>query len=257
MALFCAVNAFDSSWPRRGLNRRQWLVAGASVLLPSARAAMPPAPVYATRLPGPAELAYDLRYGVFSGRGQLSWQPPVDGRYRLRLSGTALGIHLLTWSSEGGVDRAGLAPLRFSEQRLRRAEQIAQFERGAGRIVFPGRPGKETALLPGTQDRVSWLVQLPSILRAETALQQAGARIALIVAGARGDVDRWVFVVRGAVPVERSDGGSLTALHLVREPQGPRDLVGEAWLDPAREFMPARVRLARADGDESLEFLLR
>lgn len=257
MALFCTVNAFDPSLPHRGLNRRQWLAASACTLLVGARAAVLPAPVYATRLPGPAELAYDLRYGVLSGRGQLSWQPLVAGRYRLRLSGSALGIHLLTWSSEGGVDRAGLAPLRFSEQRLRRDEQVAEFQRDAGRIVYPARPGKESILLPGTQDRVSWLVQLPSILRAEPALQATGAQIVLNVAGARGGVDRWVFVVRGAVPIERSAGGSLPTLHLMRQPQQPRDLLGEAWLDPARELMPARVRLARADGDDTLEFLLR
>ena len=257
MAVFCSVNAFDPPSPRSGLTRRQWLAAGACTLLPGARAAVPAAPVYATRLPGPAELVYELRYGFLSGRGHLSWQPPVTGRYRLRLSGQALGIHLLTWFSEGGVDRAGLAPLRFSERRLRRDEQVAQFDREAGRIVYPARPGKESALLPGTQDKVSWLVQLPSILRAEPALYGTGARIVLNVAGARGEFDRWVFVVKGAVSIERSSGDSLRTLHLVREPQEPRDLLGEAWLDPAREFMPARVKLAKADGGDALEFLLQ
>lgn len=257
MALFSAVSAFDPSPQRRRLTRRQCLATGVCALLPSVRAAVPPAPVYATRLPGPAELAYDLIYGFISGRGWLSWQPPVAGRYQLRLRGEALGFHLLTWASEGGVDRAGLAPLRFSERRLNRAEQVLEFHREAGHIVYARRPGKEIALLPGTQDRLSWLVQLPSILRAEPALRGAGARIVLNVAGARGDVDPWVFVVNGIVPIERSGGGSLPTLHLAREIQGPRDLLGEAWLDPAREFMPARVRLAKADGGDALEILQR
>jgi hypothetical protein len=256
MALLSAVSAFDSSSACRGLTRRQWLATGACALLPEARAAVPPAPVYATRLPGPAELAYDLIYGIISGRGWLSWQPPVAGRYRLRLRGEALGLHLLTWASEGGVDRAGLAPLRFAERRLNRDEQVLEFRREAGHIVDLRRPERENALLPGTQDKVSWLVQLPSILRAEPALRAAGARIVLNVAGTRGDVDPWVFVVNGVVSIERS-GVSLPTVHLARKPESPRDVLGEAWLDPAREFMPARVRLAKADGGDALEILLR
>jgi hypothetical protein len=216
-----------------------------------------PAPVYATRLPGPAELAYDLTYGFLSGRGRLSWQPPVAGRYRLRLGGGALGLNLLTWTSDGGVDRAGLAPVRFAEQRLSREEQVAEFHREAGRIVYPAKPGKEVDLLPGTQDKVSWLVQLPAILRAEPALQARGTQIVLNVAGARGDIDRWVFVVGGLEPVERNGAAPVQTLHLKRKPQEPGDLLGEAWLDPAREFMPARVRLAKADGGDALEFRLR
>lgn len=257
MALFSAVSAFDPSSARHGLTRRRCLATGVCALLPGVRAAVPPAPVYATRVPGAAELAYDLIYGPISGRGWLIWQPSIAGNYRLRLRGEALGLHLLTWASEGGVDRTGLAPLRFSERRLNRAEQVLEFHREAGYIVNASRPGKEVALLPGTQDRVSWLVQLPSILRAEPGLRGAGARIVLNVAGARGDVDPWVFVVNGFVPIERSGGGSLPALHLARKPESSRDLLGEAWLDPAREFMPARVRLAKADGGDALEILQR
>ena len=241
--------------------RRRLLAAGAlwplAATAADAAPAEPAVPVYPTRLPGPAELSYDLSYGMLSGRGRLHWQPPVGGRYRLHMAGGALGLKLLSWASEGGVDAAGLAPLRFAEQRLTRPEQVVEFHREAGLIVFPAKPGAETRLLPGTQDKLSWLVQLPAILRAGPALQAPGTRITLYVTGARGDVDRWSFVVQGPVLLPLADGRSVQTLHLRRQPARPSDLQGEAWLDPALEHLPVRVRLAKGDGGDVLEFRLR
>lgn len=229
--------------------RRLFLRAGAGVVvggaLPawSAPARAPvqvePPPVYPTRLPAAVSMDYGLSYGMMSGSGRLTWQPPLAGRYRMQLVGRALGLQLIEWTSEGGVDAAGLAPWRFTEKRLGRDPQVAEFRREAGRIHYPARPGRDVPLPRGAQDRLSWLVQLPAILRADPAMQRPGRRIGLFVSGARGDADRWEFEVRDA-----ADG----LLHVRRLPPPGAEVQGEAWLAPDEDLLPVRVRLAK-DGD--------
>lgn len=196
-------------------------------------------PVYPTRLPAAVSLEYGLSYGMMSGSGRLTWQPPLAGRYRIQLVGRALGLQLIEWTSEGGVDAAGLAPWRFTEKRIGRDAQVAEFRREAGRIHYPARPDRDVPLPAGAQDRLSWLVQLPAILRADPRLQRPGQRIALFVSGARGDAERWEFEIRDA-------GGGL--LHVRRLPPPGAEVQGEAWLAPGEDLLPVRVRLAK-DGD--------
>ncbi|MBI3154076.1 MAG: DUF3108 domain-containing protein, partial [Burkholderiales bacterium] len=219
--------------------------AAAAAAAAAAAEAAPP-PVYPTRLPGAVSLDYALSYGMLSGSGRLEWQPPLGGRYRMHLLGRALGLELLEWTSEGGVDAAGLAPWRFTERRIGRDPQVAEFRREAGRIHYPARPGKDVQLPAGAQDRLSWLVQLPAILRADPKRQASGQRVALFVSGARGDADRWEFEVR---PPE----GAL--LHLRRVPSPGGEVQGEAWLAPSEDLLPVRVRLAK--GDDVLEMRRR
>ncbi len=219
------------------------VVVGAALPAWAAPAAVPAPgdapPVYPTRLPAAVSMDYGLSYGMISGSGRLTWQPPLAGRYQMQLVGRALGLQLIEWTSEGGVDAAGLAPWRFTEKRLGRDPQVAEFRREAGRIHYPARPERDVPLPRGTQDRLSWLVQLPAILRADPALQRPGRRIALFVSGARGDADRWEFEVRDA-----ADG----LLHVRRLPPPGAEVQGEAWLAPGEDLLPVRVRLAK-DGD--------
>lgn len=215
------------------------------------------AATYATRLPGPAGLEFELRYGFLSGSGRLDWQPPKDGRYRAQLVGSALGMTLLSWVSEGGVDAAGLAPRRFAERRLKRAEETVEFERTTGRIRYLKQPPVEWPLPVGAQDRLSWMLQLPAILEANPALRRPGSEITLPVTGSRGGAVPWTFVVQGREPLTLIDGRVADALHLRRAPRPGSEVSGEAWLDPAREHLPVRVRLSSADGGNALELRLR
>jgi hypothetical protein len=245
---FLAAAGGLAAWPLAGAATSAATAkpAGARGATPAALAPAPEVPVYPTRLPDAAMLEYALSYGLVSGIGRLDWQPPLDGRYRLHLTGRAIGLQLLAWDSEGGVDGAGLAPWRFTERRIGRDPMVAEFRREAGRIHYPARPAKDVALPAGAQDRLSWLVQLPAILRASPALQAPGRHIALFVSGARGDADRWVFEV--APP----DQG---LLHLRRRPAAGEEVGGEAWLAPAQDLLPVRVRLSK--GSDALEMRLR
>jgi Protein of unknown function (DUF3108) len=225
-----------------------------AVAAPTAPAEGAEPPVYPTRIPASARLAYVLRRGALTGAGELIWQH--DGRaYTLSLSGSALGLELIGQASRGVFDAAGLAPERFVDRRRGRDRQAANFDRSAGRITFSG-PALTFPLVPGAQDRLSWMVQLPAIVEADAARRTAGTRVAMFIVGARGDADVWTFSVRGPEPVELAAGNKVDALRLTREPRRPYDMQIEVWLDPTRQHLPARVRLTTLPGGDSLELTL-
>jgi len=212
-----------------------------------------PPPLYATRLPPALTLRYDLQRGRIGGSGELRWRP--DGlRYELRLEGSVVGLNVLTQVSEGTLDANGLAPVRFTDQRARRAAVAANFERAAGRIRFSG-PSTELPWQPGVQDRLSWMVQLAAVAAADPALLAAGERISLNVVGARGDASLWSFRSLGAESLATA-AGPLDTVHLLREPRSPYDTRVEVWLDPLRHHLPVRATMGAGDEDR-LELSLR
>lgn len=212
-------------------------------------------PVYPTRLPPAARLAYVLRRGLLSGQAQLDWRPDADGAYTLALDGGAFGQSLLAQRSVGHVDAHGLAPDRFTDRRRGRQELATNFQRDAGTITFSG-PTVSYPLVPGAQDRASWMVQLGAIVAADPARQAEGAEIRLFVVGARGDADVWSFVVEGRETVQTPAGAVPDALRLRRLPRRAYDTEAQAWLDPARGHLPVRVRLAVPDSGDETELLL-
>jgi hypothetical protein len=214
----------------------------------------PQVPVYATRLPPPATLRYRLHRGAAGGWAELQWRPAGAG-YEMALHSQAAGAAAAGWTSSGGFDAAGLAPERHVESRRGRDLRAANFQRAAGRITFSG-PALEYPLLPGAQDRLSWMVQLGAVLAADPAPALPGAQVSMFVVGTRGDGEVWTFKVDGRAAVELPAGEVVDAVHLVREPSRPYDTRVDVWLDPARHHLPVRTRLVvRATGEGS-EFLL-
>jgi hypothetical protein len=214
----------------------------------------PEVPVYPTRIPPPALLTYDLRRGVFSGTGALSWRPEGD-RYSARLEGRIAGLTVLEWSSEGRFDRAGLAPDRYVDRRRTGSRQAANFQREAGKVSYSG-PSIEHPLVPGAQDRLSWMLQLAAIARARPAAIAEAATVSMWVSGARGDGDVWTFRSKGVQPLELA-GGPVTTVKLQRLPREPYDTRVEVWLDPARGYLPVRARLTSGREDDVLDLVLR
>ena len=212
-------------------------------------------PTYATRVPPPATLRYELRRGLVTGQGELSWRPTSDG-YELQIEGVAFGLSLLGWRSQGRFDAAGLAPQRFVDRRRGRDLRAANFQRDKGVISWSGVT-HEAPLAAGAQDRLSWMLQLAAITEADPARLVAGELVLMQVAGARGDVDVWTFVAGGREDVDVAGSRIEGALVLRRAPRKPFDTGVEVWLDPARHHLPARLKLSTAGGGDSLEFLLR
>lgn len=161
---------------------------------------------------------------------------------------------MLTQISRGGFDESGLAPLRFTDRRVRRPLSAANFQREAGKITYSG-PQTEYPLHAGAQDRLSWMIQLGAIVAAEPGFSAAGAKVVLFVSGAHGDAGVWSFRCVGPDVVE-SRAGSVAAIRFRREPRGPYDTTVEVWLDPARHHLPVRASLRAGPNDDGFELRL-
>lgn len=214
-----------------------------------------PPPVYATRTPPPFRLTYALRRGALSGQAELSLKRPGAG-YELELKGTVLGMEVLGMSSRGSLGAHGFMPERFVDRRRGKDRLAANFDHATGRITYSGTSAAQP-LLPGAQDRLSWMVQLGAILEAAPTRYPAGSRIALSVSGARGDVDVWTFIVQGRQRISLPGGTVADALRLTREPRRPYDTQVETWLDPTQHHLPVRARLTVLPGGETLELSLQ
>ena len=211
-------------------------------------------PVYKTLIPPPVTLSYELHRGLLGGTGTLFWRPAGD-RYEARLEARVAGLAVLTQVSEGGFDDAGLAPNRFTDQRMGREVRAANFQREHGKITFSG-PSNEFTLLIGAQDRLSWMVQLAAVVAAEPRRVAPGGKVALYVVGARADASMWVFRSAGEETVD-TPGGPVRAVKFSRDARGPYDTQADAWLDPARHYLPVRARLGSGGDGDALDLVLR
>ena len=214
-----------------------------------------PVPVYPTRVAPSLRLSYRLQRGMVSGTAVLDWQhdaaAQANGAYELRLDARAGPLTLLSQHSQGRFDAAGLAPLRFTDQRLRGGQKAANFQRQRGVVSFSGPP-VEYPLVPGVQDRLSWMLQLPAIVSALPARALSTEPVVLQVIGARGDLAVWSFRLVGKEPV-LTEGGVVPALKFLREPRKPNDTQVEVWLDPALHHLPVRARIGNPPDAEVFE----
>ena len=220
----------------------------------TAAAADEPIPHYRTHMPPAALLRYDLQRGGLHGSGDLLWRPDGD-HYELRLDGRVGPLTVLTQVSSGGFDGAGLAPLRFTDKRLRRPVSAAIFQREAGKITFSG-PATEFALHAGTQDRLSWMLQLAAIVAAEPALRNAGAKVVMGVVGSHADAAVWTFRCVGREPVETA-AGAIDSIRYVRDPRDPYDTTVQVWLDPQHHFLPVHATQKAGPNDEGFSLRLQ
>jgi hypothetical protein len=130
----------------------------------------------------------------------------------------------------------------------------ANFRRDDGRITFSGS-GAEWPLLAGSQDRLSWMIQLAGIAAAEPERLVDGGRIAMVVVGARGDASVWTLHHAGRETIETVSGPA-NAVKLVREGRSAFDTSAEIWLDPERSYLPAQATLRNSGGAPEYDLLL-
>jgi len=219
-----------------------------------ASVAPPPAVPAPIRVPPSTELVYALQRGVQSGEARLSWRAEGE-RYALSLQAALPSGREIEHYSEGGFDAAGIAPLRLADRRRGRDVRAANFQREQGKVTFSG-PRWELPLEAGTQDRVSWLVQLVALVGAVPEGLREGTELAMWVVGARGAASHWRFEVRGLQRVSL-EAQSVETWWLVREPAHPYDLRVEVWLDPQQAYWPLKLRQTQIPGGEPLDWSLR
>ena len=146
--------------------------------------------------------------------------------------------------SAGRVTPQGLAPDYFSDKS--RSEQATHFDREKNRLVFSNNK-PEALLVEGTQDRLSVVLQLASLVAGSPAKHAVGTTITIPTAGT-GDAENWIFSVEGEEDL-RLPGGTVRALKLQRLPRKEYDQKVELWLAPRMDYAPVRLRLTNPNGD--------
>ena len=209
-------------------------------------------PLYRTRIPPAATWRYALRRGGLDGVAELQWRPGAAG-YRLALEGRIGAATVFAQTSEGGFDAAGLAPSRYTDRRPRR-QLATNFQREAGVVSFSGTSGSHP-IVDGSQDRLSWLIQLAAVLAAEPHRLVTGEAVTLVVAGLRGAPALWTFVAAGPEGGD-AEPAATAGVRFVRSGEGPYDLRIEVWVDPLRHCLPVRVRFEGASEAQRLELVL-
>lgn len=225
---------------------------------PTAQLAAGDVPVYRTQLPPSMRLQYALRRGAATGSAELTWRV-AEGAYQLSLEARLSERVLFNQISQGRIDQDGVAPLRFTNQRARGGVQAANFQRktdtSEGKVSFSG-PTTEYPLLPGTQDRLSWLLQLSAVAAAEPERAAPGGQVVLYVVTARGEADVWTLRFVDFEVVE-TQAGPVRAAKFSRDARRLYDTQVEVWLDPARHHLPVKARWGTSPDGDALELQLQ
>ena len=211
-------------------------------------------PVYRTQVPPSLGLQYSVWRGARLGAAELVWRVS-EAAYNLRLDARLDGVPLLTQISQGRIDDAGLAPSRFTEQRTRGGVRAANFQREKNKITFSG-PSTEYPLLPGSQDHLSWFLQLAAVISAAPERMASGSSVVFHVVSAGGDASVWVFRFVHFETLVTAEGSVRTA-KFSREARHLYDTEVDAWLDPARHHVPVKLRWKRTPESNALEFELQ
>lgn len=177
------------------------------------------------------------------GNGVMTWAIEQN-HYTLGLSATVnllfVSLKVLESRSEGEIDVHGLEPLRYTETPRNRQPLVTVFDHGPPRLGTSA--GGAQTLPAGIQDRLSVVLQLGALLRANPALTQTTAQFDVPVAGLRGDVANWTFFVFGDEAVA-TPLGTIHAVHLLRlmrRDTNDREL--ELWIALGRGGYPVRIR---------------
>jgi hypothetical protein len=215
------------------------------VQLPGPKRGKPARPPYRASMPPPARLTFDVARSGADGNGEalIDWRH-ANGQYRLAMRTAVDGSTLLELISEGAVGAGGIVPRTMSAQRRGKARTATHFGAGDAGITFSASEGS-VPMAPGTQDKVSVLMQLAGIARANA--RQLDAGVALLV-GAEKDAAVMRFVAVGQEEIE-TRMGKLATWHLLCEPApGSYRPRLEVWLAPGHEWFPVQLRSTDASG---------
>ncbi|HET7730488.1 MAG TPA: DUF3108 domain-containing protein [Usitatibacter sp.] len=141
----------------------------------------------------------------------------------------------LTVESAGTVSPEGLKPMRFTQRREKdpKRDIDASFDWGRGLLVsrFRGET-HEVALLPQTQDRLSFMYQFMNVT------PRAGP-MSLVMSNGR-KVERYTYRLVSEARLA-TPAGEFDTLHFERVVESPKESRAEVWLARDRFNFPVRV----------------
>ncbi|WP_321794204.1 DUF3108 domain-containing protein [Caballeronia sp. J97] len=197
-------------------------------------------------VPPAGELRYDtLVNGVMNQTGTIHWSN--DGQhYEMVVSIPLPFVGPYVYSSKGHIDGFGIAPEQYSEQRGRRAADIAIFNRDTKQIVYTKTPQSQP-LADGAQDRFSVVMQLASLVRGAPDKYTPGVTRQFSVADNDSN-EIWPIETVGDETVQ-ARGGFTTARHFTRLPrkEGDRRKL-DIWLAPSIGWLPVRILQTEPNG---------
>lgn len=213
-------------------------------------------PTHYTVVPPPsAELQYDVR-ALMNGQeshgvGAFRWEA-AGNSYSLTATASAMIIFikldLLNFRSEGAINEFGIAPVLYSEKKIRRSMTNTHF-RHAERVISFSASEATYPYNGGEQDRATVIWQLAGIGRGDATQFMPGAEIDIFVAGAR-KAESWRFQVIGEEEID-TPHGKLMGWHVMRTPRpGSYDEQIDIWLAPQQEWYPAKVRYTYTNGNQ-------
>lgn len=192
-------------------------------------------------------LVYEIT-GLSRGRsifadGRFQWTVN-GGRYDAVLEVRMVLLGARTQTSVGRIGPQGLIPERFGERQ--RDEAATHFDYEGQRVRF-SRNRPDAALLPGTQDRLSVILQLAALMQARPSDFETGQEVNMPVASSR-EVENWRWQVGGLETLELPKG-TWVARHLTRPALHERDNTVELWMAPNLQHLPVRIRITQSNGD--------
>lgn len=216
-----------------------------------------PPPVQGTQyhIDPPPSAALEYEVLAFSdnltwhGTSTLDWKTDgsrytVDGEVYTRLFAK---IAFLNFTSSGEIGAFGVEPELYTEKKRNRPATNTHFNRERNVVSFSA----STTTYPragGEQDRASLIWQLAAIGRGDSGKFAPGAVVDMFVAGVR-DGEVWRMQVVGQEEI-RLITGAAQVWHVVRQPRpGSYEQRLDIWLEPGRQWYPARLRFTETNGD--------
>lgn len=183
-----------------------------------------------------------------SGSTQIEWRIGAETYEAKSVTLDDNGRTVLALESQGKVMPAvGVAPVRYTEQRMERAPQAVNFQWDSRKVTFSASTA-EFPLNDGVQDQLSFMAQLALLAQAFPDRFQPGMAVAMEVASTRS-VRIYDFRVVGWESIG-TPTGTMEALKIERVlPSGVRDARIALWLAPALRWLPARTRTVLPNED--------
>jgi len=189
------------------------------------------------------EIEYELKRNGRTVAEVLERLEHANGSYQITETWKGRGLYAVMGkakrTSQGSLDADGPRPHEYVDERSGRDTQRASFDWSAGTITrrYKG-PARTEALLPGTQDRLSFLFAL-------TYQARKGQPISMYIADGRG-LSHHVYQPDGRERL-KTPAGEFDTLKLIRRNEGSGE-ISEIWFISERTYLPVRIVVSEKDG---------
>ncbi len=200
-----------------------------------------------------------LSYDVYKGSMKIGVIDEIyqrdNNRYTLTSTTRAVGFLAIvkpgriTITSSGQINKDGLKPSRFNDQREgdEKRNRGAEFDWGSNKLTLIQRAQRNTVALPeGTQDRLSAMYQFMFLSL------QPGNKLDFPMTNG-GKLDNYHYAISNTLMLE-TPAGKFSTLYLDSQPKPGEDRT-EIWLATQQHNLPVKMIISDADGGRLTQVL--